>query len=302
MSVAAVIVHYGEPEVTQRALTAVTVGSTRPEHVILVDNGGPDDGGSGAGTSSVFEAATETIRPGSNVGFAAGANLGARAAIARGAEWVWFLNNDARPAHDCLENLLAAGLQYPDAGLLSPVILRAEDGAVWYAGGEVEIPSYRVRHVIASADDSRPYSTGYVTGCAALARTKALRVVGLFDERLFMYAEDVDLSLRMRERHWRSLVVPSAKVSHSVAMRGGRRVFSPLSVYYQARNRVLLAKARSGLRSALPPVTWWVARQTAKAVAWGDGWSVGRAGAAGVWDGLLGRAGPASEHLSSRVP
>jgi GT2 family glycosyltransferase len=90
---------------------------------VLVDNGCRD-----------FSAEeVERLAPGgcylaseANLGFAGGANLGMRAALARGAAWVWFLNNDALPEAGALAALLATATAAPAAAIVGAKILQRQ--------------------------------------------------------------------------------------------------------------------------------------------------------------------------------
>lgn len=84
-------------------------------------------------------------------------------------------------------------------------------------------------------------------GGAVLLRGRYLDDVGLFDERLFLYYEDTDLSWRGQLSGWRYRTVPSAVVRHRHAQSSG--VWSPVFRFYTERNRVavLLKHAPAGL-------------------------------------------------------
>jgi rhamnosyltransferase len=289
VSVWAVIAHYGEPAATLATIASLRAGSLQPDEILIVDNQGnfPQEG-------------VRVATPGRNLGFAGAIALGASEALRAGAEWVWFPDNDAKVAPSCLQALLAAGDAAPRAGLLTPVI-EHEEGGIWYAGGTVDARRMAVRHeiVVASQD---AYDTGYATGCAVLARAAFLLDTGPADEDLFMYFEDVEWSLRARARGWRVVVVPSARVRHSVALRRGRRVWSPTAVYLLTRNRLLLARRAGGIGPALAPAVSWGLRQWLKGLAWRDGGRTRRAFFAGLRDGIRGRGGPPPTGFAGRRP
>lgn len=99
-------------------------------------------------------------------------------------------------------------------------------------------------------------------GAAVLLRREYLDDVGLFDERLFLYYEDVDLSLRGARRGWRYRTAPTSVVRHVHSATSGEG--SPLAAYYNERNRLLVQGDRVG------PVEWWrsVARHLAITVSY----------------------------------
>ena len=63
----------------------------------------------------------------------------------------------------------------------------------------------------------------FLSGCFMFLRSEALRKVGLFDERMFMYVEDTDLTRRMGQ-HFKTLYYPNAYVYHQYA-RGKQKEF-----------------------------------------------------------------------------
>ncbi len=71
------------------------------------------------------------------------------------------------------------------------------------------INRYELRHI----DHTRPFNVPYHQGSFMLLRTSALKDVGLFDERFFMYPEDIDLTRRIHEKY-RTMYMPTATVVH----------------------------------------------------------------------------------------
>jgi GT2 family glycosyltransferase len=283
-SVWAIVVHHGALAVTWAALAALRAGERAPDRVVVVDNqGDPEVASLGA---------DDVVRPGANIGFAGAAAEGTRRALAAGAAWLWFVNNDAEVAPDCLSELLWAAGALPRAGLLSPAIVYRDDGALWFAGASLDRRSLSVTHSARLQDAARPYQTECVTGCAMLARAAMVDEIGSLDESLFMYLEDVDWSLRARESGWQLVVVPAARAVHDVPRSAGRRVVSPLVVYLMTRNRLVLARRRGTLRRALPSTAVWDLRQVAKATVGRRPGEPALAAARGLADGLRGTAGP----------
>jgi GT2 family glycosyltransferase len=292
VSVWAMVAHYGDPSLTRRAVTALLRGEASPDHVLVVDNGGD--------LPPLDMDGVETVRPARNVGFAGACRLGAERAVAAGARWVWLFNNDAVPDAGCLAALLAAGEAAPRAALLSPVIALRDGPGLWYAGGEVDPRSLSVTHARRPRLD-RAHDTGFVTGCAWLARTDFVRDCGPPDEALFMYYEDVDWSLRAQAAGRRTLLVPAARVVHDVEFIHGRRAFSPLAVYYMTRNRLLLARQWGSAPYALGAALLWGSRQLLKCRSVSSCGAFAVAVGTGLRHGLAGRGGAASEGLARRL-
>ncbi len=292
MNVWVAIPHYGPPEPTLELLDELRSATVVPSRIVVVDNDG--------GLALDDDETVLVLRPGFNSGYGAAVASASDAALAAGADWLWVLNNDARPAADCLERLLEAGAAAPRAGILSAVIRYRTGGDVWYAGGTVSPRTLEVRHLHAVCD-RHPYWTGFITGCAPLLRVALARELSPLDDGLFMYYEDVDWSLRALERGWGLLVVPDAEVAHDVRREGGRRVFSDAAIYYMVRNRLLVARRRGdpapaaggGLASPAAAAALWALRQAAKSRSLPEARRRLAACGRGLIDGLAGRRGPA---------
>ena len=115
-----------------------------------------------------------------------------------------------------------------------------------------------------------------------MINTKALKDVGGFDRRYFMYLEDVDLSLRMKRKGWRVSFVPEAKLWHKVAQSSG--IGSDLNDYYLTRNRIGFALKYAPMR-----VKMAVVKEAIKLLYMGREWQK-----KGAWDFALGKMGKGS--------
>jgi N-acetylglucosaminyl-diphospho-decaprenol L-rhamnosyltransferase len=187
-----------------------------------------------------------------NPGFGAAVNAGVARAREDGAEYIVLLNPDATVALPDLEALVATVREQPDA-LVTPLIEDA-DGNTWFAGGELLLRDgiTRTRGVVVE-DAQHPWATG---ACLAFAASLWDRVGG-FDERYFMYWEDIDLSARVLADGGRVVVRRDLLATHQVGGTQEGRGKSDLYCRYNCRNRLLFAaihlsdrQLRGWLRSA----------------------------------------------------
>jgi GT2 family glycosyltransferase len=247
MKLVAVVLNWNGGDDTSRALASLEGIET-----ICVDNGSTD--GSDEAVERDFPG-VELIRTGENLGFAGGNNVGIRRALERGADWVALVNNDAfvEPGFD--EALERAALARPDAGLLACKVLFESGATVMYAGASFRAwlgYSGRVHGHGAPDRFHELRDTGRADGAAMAVSRAAVQAAGLLDERLFLYVEDVDWSLRIRAAGFAVVFVPDAVVRHrgSASSGGGA---STTSLYYSTRNTILVSeRARPlpvGLRS-----------------------------------------------------
>jgi GT2 family glycosyltransferase len=166
-----------------------------------------------------------------------------RAALVAGAEYVWFLDNDAEPEPDALTELVAAAAD-ATVGIVGAKILRASDPRrLDSIALDVNLHSGRVYLTGHDELDRGQYDartdTIAVSGCAMLVRGTVCGRLRGFDERFFAYLEDADLCLRARVAGYRVVVAPRARVRHHrAAATAGRQ--SASSLYYTTRNHLRL--------------------------------------------------------------
>ena len=168
------------------------------------------------------------LRQKRNLGFAGGCNVGIRWALQSGFEYVWLLNNDTVVAPESLAELL--GVMESDArtGIAGGVLYYANDpGRIQMAGGFINRETGRGGMLgLNELDEGQfqgVFDVEYVSGGMLLARTEAIREVGLLDERFFMYYEDTDWGMRMCARNWRVVTVAAAKAWHKDKATAGSR-------------------------------------------------------------------------------
>ena len=228
--------------------------STRPAHVLVVDNGSVD----GSREVVARHPGVEWLPLGQNTGFAEANNEGLRRALAAGARWVALVNPDVEVAHDWLERLVAAGEANPRAGLVAGLLLfRDRPHFVNSTGLEVDaLGRASDRDFDVPLEDLRRADGPMLgaSGGAVLLRADMLREVGLFDPAYFAYYEDLDLSLRAARLGWQSWYASSARAVH-----GYGQSFGPVSPYKKfllARNHMRAVATHAPLWRALllPPV------------------------------------------------
>lgn len=204
--------------------------------LLVVDNG----------SSAPLPAGPRVLRPGSNLGFAGGANAGI--AEAKG-DIVLILNPDAIPEEGALESLLEGFARHPEAAGLVPRLVGA-DGEPQSAWQLRKLPSPWALLLHAF-----PFGGGDSTGAeppagspveqpaaAALAlRREALAAVGGFDAGFFpAWFEDVDLARRLRSAGLALLYWPAAQLRHRLGSTVPRLGYGPfLYIYYRNLGRYL---------------------------------------------------------------
>jgi hypothetical protein len=155
------------------------------------------------------------LESGSNLGFAGGNNIGIRHALAHGADYVWLLNNDTKPAPDALSELLAKALTDKIIGAVGSVCYYADKPSTVeaWAGGRVNLWTGYGRNATGPRRDEWFHS---LNGASLLIARAAIEDAGLLDEGFFLYWEDTEFCLRLRKRGWQLAAAPDSHVLHKV--------------------------------------------------------------------------------------
>ena len=236
--VAVVIVAFDDEVSILAAAERVAVGSSYPNlSVIGINNG------SKRGTATIkISDKVELIHTGLNEGFASGCNIGARAALTKGAKFVFLLNNDASPAGGCIERMVKMLIDEPDVGLLCSAVVCDGSDLVESAGDRYNSWLGLTLHgakgrKLREISGTRP-RVDFAPAVALMARAERLRELGFLDTRYFMYFEDLDLSIRTKRAGYSLSCLTESYVSHITSSTSKR--YPGLKEYYMMRNRFIL--------------------------------------------------------------
>ena len=190
-----------------------------------------------------------------NLGYAGGNNVGIRLALEQGADYVFVLNNDCVIESNTLGLLLRGEAQFPDSGVLSPLVCRYHERSVIDACG-TSMDWFRLRprevHYWDRNDPNLPsvLEAEIIPGAAIMLSKEVLARLGLFDPDFFLIHEDADLCLRARALGYKNRVLTGAVAYHKVS--GTFNSYPALRTYYTTRNLLFLAVSqRHGAQIAL---------------------------------------------------
>jgi hypothetical protein len=186
-----------------------------------VDNGSSDD------SVARIRAAHPDIlllESGSNLGFAGGNNIGIRYALAHGADYVWLLNNDTKPAPDALSALIAKALTDRRIGAVASICYFANAPSTVQAWGGARVNLW-IGYGTLSTKPRRDDWFHSLNGTSLLITRAALEDAGMLDEGFILYWEDTEFCLRLRKKGWRIAAAPGSRVLHKVsASTGGNKL------------------------------------------------------------------------------
>ncbi len=247
-----VIVSYNVCDLLAGCLDSIRAGGvhiasrdTGPQHgaqteVIVVESGSSDN------TADMLRESYRWVRliePGRNMGFAGGSNTGIDAS---GGRYVLVLNPDTRPLDGALPAMIDYMDAHPKVGALGPELLNP-DGTIqpsrrrfptlWTAFCEdtvfMPLAPRRVfdRYFMRDTDETQTVEVDWVQGTALLVRREVIEQVGGFDERFFMYSEEIDWQRRIKAAGWRVVHLPDAQVIH-YGGKSSEQVGARRDIYY----------------------------------------------------------------------
>ncbi|WP_370946757.1 glycosyltransferase [Amycolatopsis sp. cg5] len=214
--VSVIVVNYRGAEDTSTCLRAL---STEPDYprleLICVDN---TPGSDEAERIRAAFPQVKVIDSAENLGFAGGCNLGAKHTEG---SVLAFLNNDARPAPGWVGAAVAELRAQPTVGAVASKVLDwdgteadfVDGGLTWFGMGYKRHAGSPLAEV-PSAEHEVAKDVLFATGSAMFVRASVFAELGGFDERFFMFYEDVDFGWRLNLRGWRVRYVPESLTYH----------------------------------------------------------------------------------------
>ena len=220
---AVIIVSYNARADLERCLASLAVAPpTTPHQVVVVDNASSD--GSPSAVTSTYPD-VRLIALDCNVGFGRANNVGIRAT---GSEYVLLLNNDTVVPAGAIDLLVAELDAHPEVAIIGPRLVDAS-GRPEISFGRMIGPLNEARQKLLGTLYQRGFAPAvrhvegrirvshdpdWVSGACLLARRADLDAVGLFDERFFLYTEDVDLCASVRALGRKVRFTPHVQVTH----------------------------------------------------------------------------------------
>lgn len=209
MKIAVVILHYGKLETTKACLQELKK-KIEDNEVILVNNTHDDCKG-----LTLVIPGTKLIENGKNLGFAKGVNKGLTLALKDKSITHFFLmNNDLRLESGSFNQLALTLNKFPHAGIISPV-LHHPKGYDW--GGKYNPWTGMVTHKNWPNKPKTIQTVQHVAGASMLVSREVLEKVGYFDERFFLYYEDIDFCLRVRDAGLTIHINPDVIAEHTIS-------------------------------------------------------------------------------------
>lgn len=260
---AVVTVTYWSGDYLETFLTSLRGASSVLPRVVIADNGSGD----GAPEAAAREHENVTlVHTGGNLGYGGGINR-AVAELDDDVEFLVIANPDVEWSPGSIDELVEAAARWPRAGSLGPLI-REPDGSVYPSARRVPDLVSGTGHALLGgiwksnpwtaayrADDATPSErpVGWLSGSCLLVRRDAFDEISGFDERYFMYMEDVDLGDRLGRAGWLNVYVPGSEVVHTKGHSADKRPETMLPAHHRSAYQFQADRHPGALRA---PIRW----------------------------------------------
>ncbi|MBL7110266.1 MAG: glycosyltransferase family 2 protein [Candidatus Marinimicrobia bacterium] len=219
LSVTVIVLNWNGSELLKDCLNSLEKVEYDHFNILVVDNGSTDD--SVEYVTSTF-LNVDILELDNNLGFAAGNNAGFKYTLLKNnPDIVVFLNNDTIVDPKFLDELINK-FENPSIGMSTAKIFYADEpNRIWFNGADVNLAIGRISHrnirELDSANTITYETTDYATGCCLAIKSDLFSEMDGFDEKFPMYAEDVDLSIRVNQSGREIAMASKAHIWHKVS-------------------------------------------------------------------------------------
>lgn len=252
--VAVITVTYSPGKFLSDFLNSLTQATTQVTHIVLADNGSTD--GAPEAAAEHYDN-VEFLPTGGNVGYGAAINFAVRQLVPLidagkvRSDYFIVANPDVVFTPGSIDSLLDCLDRHPEAACAGPYI-RQDDGTPYPSARAVPTLKNGIGHALFSGiwptnpwtksyrdnavmDKERP--AGWLSGSCLAIRYSAFAEIGGFDERYFMYMEDVDLGDRFGRAGYSNIFCPTAVITHAVGHSAGKHPEKMLPAHHESAYR-----------------------------------------------------------------
>jgi GT2 family glycosyltransferase len=174
-----------------------------------------------------------------NVGFAGGNNIVLRRVLKEEFDYILLANNDVYVSDKTLLYNLKEKCE--KLKMVTPTILYYGTNKIWFSGGHLNkykgINIHENEFEVNNPTGISEVITDFAPACFLMVHRDVFDKIGLFDEKYFVYWEDIDFCLRARNAGFKISLLPQLNIDHKVSATTGGRI-SLFSTYYFLRNRL----------------------------------------------------------------
>ncbi len=243
-AISVLIINYNTSHLAQKLVDSIA--EDIEVTILIVDNASTN--ATYRELESVNDKRLHLLRSEKNLGFTGGINFGLKYIIEEMPyiKYFFLFNPDALSSPNLIESLHKIIQSEKNVAAVSPRIL-FPDGNPWYSGATLNINKGKVYNnpTIVKNIAAEYYPVDVFSGCAVLFDLKKVVEAGMFNEDLFMYYDEADLSIKLKEKNYKILYAPQLTVFHDVSYT--TKNITHLKTYYMTRNKFIVFNKRMSL-------------------------------------------------------
>jgi len=267
MKISIVIVNYNREKVILSCLKSLEKVRCKGHNLttVVVDNASTDKS---VELIEKYFPGVKIIKNKENLGFSQGNNLGIKYALENYSEYILLLNNDTLVEPGFLINLLESFQIARNIGIVAPKIYFApgfeyhqnrykvnqKGKVIWYAGGKLDWKNIAGVHEGLDEVDKGQFNQSkeveYASGCCMLIKREVFEQIGFFDNRYFLYLEDIDFCIRAKKNKFKIFFQPKAIIWHK-NLGTDKYTTRSRQAYYYTRNRLIFGFSHAPLRTKI---------------------------------------------------
>jgi len=244
IDISVVIVSYNTREFTLQCLNSVFSQNHVKYEVFVVDNASSD--GSVTEIAKNFPGVS-LIKNKENKGFAAANNQAIK--LARG-RYILLLNSDTLLlSEDSFHKMVDFMDHHRDAGISGCKVTKPDGSLDWPCKRSFQTPSvffirslgldrlfprHRIfgKYHLTYLDENQTHEVDAITGAFMMIRRETLNQIGLLDDHLFMYSEDMDWCLRAKQKKWKVFYYPEVRIIHYKSRSNKKKTYRMIFWWY----------------------------------------------------------------------
>lgn len=234
-----VICNFNKQDYVLSAIESVRRTAGELADIIVIDNASSDD--SVALIHQHYPDVTVEVLK-ENVGGSGGFAYGMRRAHIVGYSYIALLDNDAVVQFNTLSGMMNLLASCKDIGVVGPAICKMDNqDIVQEVGSNVSLKDATYNSHLNFAGESYAsiamelIDCDYVPACCLMTKVEVIEQVGVFDESFFLYWDDIDWCVRVKDAGWRVVAQPKLRALHKG---GGANATNTLPRYYYWRNKL----------------------------------------------------------------
>ncbi len=236
-TIGVVIVNYNGEKYQNECIDCILKQTYNNYRIIVVDNKSKDNS---MNMLDRYGDKVIKIYNESNLGITEGNNIGIKKSIELGCEYTLLLNNDTLFEDDLFEKLIQKSKEY---SIVVPKIYFFNSSNIWYVSGYYSKIRCTSKHrFFMQKEKQNMYKDycDYSPTCCMLLKNDVFDKVGFMDNDYFLYYDDTDFCMRLKNKGYRIGIVNNIRFYHLVSMSSGKS--SKTSIYYMFRNKLIFMK------------------------------------------------------------